>query len=183
MSAASSCSKMRSIPRPSSASATRSIRSRLKAEEFLRSRPDGRMGIAKADGITFTVHLVRLSQSASRVLGEPRLPGSLPRSHRPRRAPLLGSGRVQKARISEAVPMASGQRLHLHRAAGVPDLLDRSQRRDARQRLSMGDSRRPFARDAGASHCRSSVMCAAKRTVPKRSPFRCARAASSYFPR
>ena len=43
-----------------------------KAEEFLRSRPDGRMGIAKADGITFTVHLVRLSRvlrefSASRV--------------------------------------------------------------------------------------------------------------------
>jgi ectoine hydroxylase-related dioxygenase (phytanoyl-CoA dioxygenase family) len=32
-----------------------------KAEEFLRSRPDGRMGIAQADGITFTVHLVRLS--------------------------------------------------------------------------------------------------------------------------
>src|SRR3984957_13323849 len=32
-----------------------------KAEEFLRSRPDGRMGIAKADGITFTVHLVMLS--------------------------------------------------------------------------------------------------------------------------
>jgi len=44
----------------------------VKAEEFLRSRPDGRMGIAQADGITFTVHLVRLSQalrefSASRV--------------------------------------------------------------------------------------------------------------------
>ena len=43
-----------------------------KAEEFLRSRPEGRMGIAQADGITFTVHLVRLSQilrefSASRV--------------------------------------------------------------------------------------------------------------------
>ena len=43
-----------------------------KAEEFLRSRLDGRMGIAQADGITFTVHLVRLSQvlrefSASRV--------------------------------------------------------------------------------------------------------------------
>jgi phytanoyl-CoA hydroxylase len=43
-----------------------------KAEEFLRSRPDGRMGIAKADGITFTVHLVKLSKvlrefSASRV--------------------------------------------------------------------------------------------------------------------
>jgi phytanoyl-CoA hydroxylase len=34
----------------------------VKAEEFLRSRPDGRMGIAQADGITFTVHLVRLSQ-------------------------------------------------------------------------------------------------------------------------
>lgn len=33
-----------------------------KAEEFLRSQPDGRMGIAKADGITFTVHLVRLSK-------------------------------------------------------------------------------------------------------------------------
>jgi phytanoyl-CoA hydroxylase len=33
-----------------------------KAEEFLRSRPDGRMGIAQADGITFTVHLVRLSK-------------------------------------------------------------------------------------------------------------------------
>ncbi len=44
----------------------------VKAEEFLRSRPDGRMGIAQADGITFTVHLVRLSQvlrefSASRI--------------------------------------------------------------------------------------------------------------------
>jgi phytanoyl-CoA hydroxylase len=43
-----------------------------KAEEFLRSRPDGRMGIAQADGITFTVHLVKLSKvlrefSASRV--------------------------------------------------------------------------------------------------------------------
>ncbi|MGH7925045.1 MAG: phytanoyl-CoA dioxygenase family protein [Candidatus Binatus sp.] len=43
-----------------------------KAEEFLRSQPDGRMGIAKADGITFTVHLVKLSRalrdfSASRV--------------------------------------------------------------------------------------------------------------------
>ncbi|HSZ22794.1 MAG TPA: hypothetical protein VK782_06615, partial [Candidatus Sulfotelmatobacter sp.] len=43
-----------------------------RAEEFLRSCPDGRMGIAKADGITFTVHLVKLSQvlrdfSASRV--------------------------------------------------------------------------------------------------------------------
>src|SRR5260370_9077384 len=34
----------------------------VKAEEFLRSRPDGRMGIAQADGITFTVHLVRPSQ-------------------------------------------------------------------------------------------------------------------------
>ena len=34
----------------------------VKAEEFLRSRPDGRMGIAQADGITFTVHLVRLSK-------------------------------------------------------------------------------------------------------------------------
>ena len=44
----------------------------VKAEEFLRSCPDGRMGIAQADGITFTVHLVRLSQvlrefSASRI--------------------------------------------------------------------------------------------------------------------
>ena len=43
-----------------------------KAEEFLRARPGGRMGIAQADGITFTVHLVRLSKvlrefSASRV--------------------------------------------------------------------------------------------------------------------
>ena len=43
-----------------------------RAEEFLRSQPDGRMGIAKADGITFTVHLVRMSQvlrdfSASRL--------------------------------------------------------------------------------------------------------------------
>src|SRR5579862_6280058 len=34
----------------------------VRAEEFLRSRPDGRMGIAKADGITFTVHLVKLSK-------------------------------------------------------------------------------------------------------------------------
>ena len=33
-----------------------------KAEEFLRSRPEGRMGIAQADGITFTVHLVKLSK-------------------------------------------------------------------------------------------------------------------------
>jgi phytanoyl-CoA hydroxylase len=33
-----------------------------KAEEFLRTRPDGRMGIAQADGITFTVHLVKLSK-------------------------------------------------------------------------------------------------------------------------
>ncbi len=43
-----------------------------RAEEFLRSQPDGRMGIAQADGITFTVHLVKLSSvlrefSASRV--------------------------------------------------------------------------------------------------------------------
>ncbi len=32
-----------------------------RTEEFLRSRPDGRMFIAQADGITFTVHLVKLS--------------------------------------------------------------------------------------------------------------------------
>ena len=43
-----------------------------RAEEFLRSQPDGQLGIAKADGITFTVHLVKLSSvlrefSASRV--------------------------------------------------------------------------------------------------------------------
>jgi phytanoyl-CoA hydroxylase len=43
-----------------------------KTEEFLRSRPDGRMFIAQADGISFTVHLVKRSAvcrefSASRV--------------------------------------------------------------------------------------------------------------------
>src|SRR5271163_3747523 len=32
------------------------------AEECLLSQPEGRMGIAKADGITFPIHLVRLSQ-------------------------------------------------------------------------------------------------------------------------
>ena len=156
----------------------RSVRGAGRGVPALASRrPHGhrqgrRNHLHRASGQAFT--------SVARLLGEPRVSGSLPRRHRPRRAPLLGSGRVQEARVSEAVPVASGQRLHLHRAAGLPDLLDGAQRRDARQRLPVGDSGRSLARHARASRCRSSASYAARRTVPRRSPFRSAPATSSY---
>ena len=72
MSAGSLCSKMRSIRRRVERVRDAIDPFEARAEEFLRTQPDGRMGIAKADGITFTVHLVKLSQvlrdfSASRV--------------------------------------------------------------------------------------------------------------------
>jgi len=192
-----------------------------KTKEFLRSRPDRRMFIAEADGISFTTFLVNRSKlvrdfSASPVFQnlchdligpdvrlywdqavykkpeypkpfpwhqdngytyvEPQayltcwlalndatvdngcpwvipgghlrgtlshresklgyvcrehgLSGSLSRSDRTRCASLLGSGGLQETGISETFPVASGQRLHIHRTPGLPDLLARAERRD-----------------------------------------------------
>ena len=69
---------------------------------------------------------------------------------RSRRAPLLGAGGLQGAGEAACVSVASGQRVHVHRAAAVPHLLGRAHRRDHRERLSVGGARPASARHARA---------------------------------
>ena len=79
--------------------------------------------IARADEITFTTHLVARSPYLREFASPPGVLRSGARPDRAGRAALLGPGGVQEAGEAAAVPVAPGQRLHVRRAAGVPDVL------------------------------------------------------------
>ena len=100
-------------------------------EAFLRTRDNGTFGIARAGEITFRPHLVAQSAALRAFSRHPLLLGPVPRPDRPRRASVLGSVRVQKAGGRQGLSVAPGQRLHVHRAAALSDVLDRAHRRDA----------------------------------------------------
>ena len=89
-------------------------------------------------------------ESGQGLLRRSRLPGSRSRPDRARREALLGSGRVQEGREASRVSLAPGQRVHLRRTAAVSHLLGGPDRRDRRERLPLGGTRSPSARDPGA---------------------------------
>ena len=124
----------------------------------------GKRFIARADEITFTVHLVLRSQFLRDFCAGPLFAGPRPRPARTRRPSLLGPGGLQEARHRGAVPLASGQRLQLRRAAVLPDLLDRAHRRHRGERLPVGG-----ARDPPHGHARA-LDDAARLPLPRREP-------------
>ena len=133
--------------RRSPRSTTRSRRATARCSTSSRTQPDGRFSVAGTDTVRRAAPRapLRLSRDfcASPVLRRP-----VPRPDRPRRAAVLGSVRLQEAASGRAGPVAPGQRLHVRRAAGVPHVLDRVHRRDARERLRVGHARRAPPRHA-----------------------------------
>ena len=141
--------------------------------------PDGRFGVAGLDTQTVAPHAVgTLRLVARQFSATPVLAGVARDLDRSRRAALLGSVGLQAAEQRRAGALAPGQRLHLRRAAGVPHVLDRDHRRDARQRLRLGDARR-----ASRGHARAPLDADRRgvlgRLVDARSRCRSGPAASS----
>ena len=107
--------------------------------DFLRTRDNEKLFIAEAGNLVFSTHLVLAVRVPARLGREPGLHRSGARHHRARCASLLGAGGLQGAREAAFVPMAPGQRVHVHRAAAVPHVLGRADRRNRRERLPVGD--------------------------------------------
>ena len=102
--------------------------------ERLRAR-GGRRFIARADELTFTVHLVERSELLRGLLRGPGVSRPLRRPDRSRRLLVLGPGRLQEAGNAGRVPVAPGQRLHLRRAPALLDVLGGADRHRRKQRV------------------------------------------------
>ena len=130
-----------------------------RVEAALRRVDGGRVFIARADEITFTVHLAALSARLRAFVSSPVF--------RDLCADLVGpdvrlywdQAVYKKPGTKRAVPVAPGQRLHVHRTAAVPHLLGRADGRDAGQRLPVDRAGRAPGRHARPSAHRPRLVC------------------------
>jgi hypothetical protein len=129
-----------------------------KMEEFVRAQPGKRMMIYEANGISFTIHLVRHSQflrefSASQVFADlcHDLIGPDVRLY-------WDQAVYKKPEYPKHFPWHQDNGYTFHRAAGVSNLLDSADRRHTRQWMSMDHAGRAFARDAQASRERGRLL-------------------------
>ena len=81
---------------------------------------------------------------------------------------------LQKAGQPRRIPLAPGQRLHLHRAAAISHLLDRADRRNGRERLPLGRARpAPLGHARPRSNpARLAMLVEPRRRHPRRSQSR-----------
>ena len=117
-------------------------------DRFLAERDGGRFSIAERGAITFSLFPV-LADDAARAFAEHQVFTDL--CHDlvgARRSAVPRPGGVQAAREAPSIPVAPGQRVHVRRAAAVPHVLGRLDRRDARQRMPAHRARPSPARHA-----------------------------------
>ncbi len=117
-------------------------------EAALRTLEGGRLFIARADEITFTVHLVSRSPALREFTRCPLLVDLCADLLGPNARLYWDQAVYKKPGTDASVPLAPGQRLCVRRTAAVPDLLGRPHRRHGRERLPLGRSGVAPERDA-----------------------------------
>ena len=134
-------------------------------DELLTSQADGRIYIAEAGAITFTVHAV-LRSAAARALAKDRALVGLCHDLLGPDVNLYWDQAVYK-KPEKPPPVAPGHRVHVCRAAALPHVLDRAHEHDNDERLPVDPPGCAPRRDPAASLGRSNRL-----GVPRREPSR-----------